>query len=163
SETLAEHERWVNLYQRHRGAMAMASPGASPAPAGGASPGPAAHGVPGPASSPGAPRGSAPPPPGRLWPTPLAAPPRGPATGRGGLRYADNGCRSSSPPDPLMGVRTPSDETPEVFAPVGPRPLSAVLLALVLFFALISNGRPIGAGDTRPTERVAASLVRERN
>jgi len=62
-----------------------------------------------------------------------------------------------------MGVRTPSDETPEVFAAVGPRPPSAVLLGLVLFVALVSNGRPIDAGDPRPTERVAASLVRERN
>ena len=30
SETLAEHDRWVDLYQRHRGAMAMAGPGTSP-------------------------------------------------------------------------------------------------------------------------------------
>jgi len=40
SETLAEHERWVNLYQRHRGAMAAGSappgsppPGSPPPPA----------------------------------------------------------------------------------------------------------------------------------
>jgi hypothetical protein len=32
---------------------------------------------------------------------------------------------------------------------------------VLLFVALVANGRPIGAGDTRPTERVAASLVRE--
>lgn len=34
SETLAEHERWVTLYQRHRGAVALASPalGSSPSP-----------------------------------------------------------------------------------------------------------------------------------
>jgi hypothetical protein len=31
----------------------------------------------------------------------------------------------------------------------------------VLFFLMVSNGRPIGAGDTRPTERAAASLVTE--
>jgi UPF0755 protein len=30
SETLAEHERWVNLYQRHRGAVAQAAPSPSP-------------------------------------------------------------------------------------------------------------------------------------
>jgi len=68
SETLAEHERWVNLYQRHRGTLAMASPGAStgpgaaPSPRPAASPGAAAQGVPGPASSPAAPRASARPP-----------------------------------------------------------------------------------------------------
>jgi hypothetical protein len=50
-----------------------------------------------------------------------------------------------------------------------PRPTSApsavatVALGAVLLFALLSNGRPIGAGDTRPTERVAASLVQEGN
>jgi UPF0755 protein len=30
SETLAEHERWVNQYQRHRGAVAQAAPSPSP-------------------------------------------------------------------------------------------------------------------------------------
>ena len=30
SETLAEHERWVNLYQRHRGAVAQAAPSPRP-------------------------------------------------------------------------------------------------------------------------------------
>ena len=30
SETLAEHERWVNLYQRHRGAVAQTAPSPSP-------------------------------------------------------------------------------------------------------------------------------------
>jgi UPF0755 protein len=30
SESLAEHERWVNLYQRHRGAVAQAAPSPSP-------------------------------------------------------------------------------------------------------------------------------------
>lgn len=30
SETLAEHERWVNLYQRHRGAVAQAAPSPGP-------------------------------------------------------------------------------------------------------------------------------------
>ncbi len=61
SETLAEHERWVNLYQRHRGAVAMASP-ASPGPGPVPSPGAAVQGAPGPAASPAAPRASARPP-----------------------------------------------------------------------------------------------------
>jgi hypothetical protein len=38
---------------------------------------------------------------------------------------------------------------------------SALGLSAGLFLLLVSNGRPIGAGDTRPTERVAASLVQE--
>jgi UPF0755 protein len=32
SETLAEHERWVNQYQRHRSAMAATAPSAAPSP-----------------------------------------------------------------------------------------------------------------------------------
>jgi len=58
-----------------------------------------------------------------------------------------------------MGVRTPADETPWEPPPIGPSPLSAVLLAVVLFVLLVSNGRPIGSADARPTERVAATLV----
>jgi hypothetical protein len=60
-----------------------------------------------------------------------------------------------------MGGRTPEPETAQEAPPAGPPPLSAVLLALVLFVALMANGRPIGSGDARPTERVAASLVQE--
>ncbi len=63
-----------------------------------------------------------------------------------------------------MGVRTP-EQARVVERPrqVGP-PLTAALgLALVLWALLLSNGRPIGAGDTRATERVAASLVQEGN
>jgi len=30
SETLAEHERWVNQYQRHRRSVAQAAPSPSP-------------------------------------------------------------------------------------------------------------------------------------
>jgi len=61
-----------------------------------------------------------------------------------------------------MGVRTPEAarviETPRQLGP----PLTAALgLAVLLWAALLSNGRPIGAGDTRATERVAASLVQE--
>jgi hypothetical protein len=61
-----------------------------------------------------------------------------------------------------MGGRTPEPEAP-LPPPVGPSPLSAALLAFVLFVALIANGRPIGSGDARPTERVAASLAQEGN
>ncbi len=60
-----------------------------------------------------------------------------------------------------MGGRTPEPEEP-LPPPVGPSPVSAVLLGLVLFVALVANGRPIGSGDARPTERVAASLVQQR-
>jgi hypothetical protein len=65
-----------------------------------------------------------------------------------------------------MGVRAPREEVEEPeWAPrpriMGP-PLSAcALLAAVVFVLLVSNGRPIGAGDTRATERVAASIVGE--
>ena len=61
-----------------------------------------------------------------------------------------------------MGGRTPEPEAP-LPPPVGPSPLSAAALGLVLFVALVANGRPIGSGDARPTERVAASLVHEGN
>jgi hypothetical protein len=44
---------------------------------------------------------------------------------------------------------------------MGPAPAAAAVVGLALVALLISNGRPIGAGDTRPTERVAASLVDE--
>jgi hypothetical protein len=44
-----------------------------------------------------------------------------------------------------------------------PSLVEALGLALALFFLLIANGRPIGAGDTRPTERVAASFVQQGN
>jgi hypothetical protein len=60
-----------------------------------------------------------------------------------------------------MGVRTPTEETPFEPAAAGPSPLSAALLGLAAFVLLIANGRPIGSADARPTERVAASLVRE--
>ena len=59
-----------------------------------------------------------------------------------------------------MAGRTPEpDLRPSL--PIGPGPGSAALVGLVLLLLLVSNGRPIGAGDTRPTERVAASLVGE--
>ena len=63
-----------------------------------------------------------------------------------------------------MGVRTPPDDTPYEPPPrIGPSPASAVALALLLLVALVSNGRPIGAADARPTERVAASLLQQAN
>jgi len=61
-----------------------------------------------------------------------------------------------------MGGRTPEPEAP-LPPPVGPSQLSALVLGFVLFVALIANGRPIGSGDARPTERVAASLAQEGN
>jgi hypothetical protein len=61
-----------------------------------------------------------------------------------------------------MGVRSP-EERGEVWRPrYAPLAFGAAIsLAAVLWLLLLSNGRPIGAGDTRPTERVAASLVQE--
>lgn len=64
-----------------------------------------------------------------------------------------------------MGVRTASEEDVLLYEPPA-EPLrwaSAVLLALILVIVFLANGRPIGAGDTRATERVAASLVHERD
>lgn len=59
-----------------------------------------------------------------------------------------------------MAGRSPEEDyRPSL--PIGPTPAAAALLAIVLFVILIANGRPIGAGDTRPTERVAASLAGE--
>lgn len=59
-----------------------------------------------------------------------------------------------------MAGRSPeADDRPSL--PIGPSPWAAVLLALGVFALLVANGRPIGAGDTRPTERVAASLAGE--
>ena len=64
-----------------------------------------------------------------------------------------------------MGVRTHDSEVRHLprSLPRGPSLSSALALAAVLLVLLLSNGRPIGAGDTRPTERVAASLVQEGN
>ena len=56
-------------------------------------------------------------------------------------------------------LRSPSDETPYEPPPIGPPPLSAALLGFVLLVVLVSNGRPIGSADARPTERVAATLA----
>lgn len=64
-----------------------------------------------------------------------------------------------------MGVRTYESEVSSLprSLPRGPSLVSALGLCAVLLLLLLSNGRPIGAGDTRPTERVAASLVQEGN
>jgi len=62
-----------------------------------------------------------------------------------------------------MGVRVPERDL-SLFPrslPRGPSLRSALGLGGALFLLLLSNGRPIGAGDTRPTERAAASLVQE--
>ncbi len=61
-----------------------------------------------------------------------------------------------------MGVRSP-EEPPWVYQPAAREPsLSSTLaLAAALFLALIANGRPIGSGDTRVSEHVAASLAVE--
>jgi hypothetical protein len=60
-----------------------------------------------------------------------------------------------------MGVRSwedPLEKPPRV---VGPPLLAAAAVALGLLVLLLSNGRPIGSGDARPTERVAASIAQE--
>ena len=59
-----------------------------------------------------------------------------------------------------MGVRAYErrGERPRARAAEPARAQSAGL-ALLLFLLLVANGRPIPSGDTRPTERVAASLV----
>lgn len=63
-----------------------------------------------------------------------------------------------------MGVRTPEQARVVPRPPrIGPPLAAALALALVLWALLLSNGRPIGAGDTRASERVAASLVQEGN
>jgi hypothetical protein len=64
-----------------------------------------------------------------------------------------------------MGVRTYESEIGHLprSLPRGPSLASALGLSAALLVVLLSNGRPIGAGDTRPTERVAASLVQEGN
>jgi hypothetical protein len=61
-----------------------------------------------------------------------------------------------------MGVRVPPERR-ERLRVIGPSPAAAIALGAVLFLALVSNGRPIDSGDTRPTERVAASLVQQGN
>jgi hypothetical protein len=60
-----------------------------------------------------------------------------------------------------MGVRSweePLEKPPQV---MGPPLLGAAGVALGTLLLLVCNGRPIGSGDTRPTERAAASLVQE--
>ncbi len=61
-----------------------------------------------------------------------------------------------------MGVRTPPPaERDERRARFAPRRRVALGVALLVFTALLCNGRPIPSGDTRANERVAASLSRE--
>jgi hypothetical protein len=59
----------------------------------------------------------------------------------------------------LAGRSPEADHRPSL--PIGPPRAAAAAVGFALFAILIANGRPIGAGDTRPTERVAASLVGE--
>jgi hypothetical protein len=60
-----------------------------------------------------------------------------------------------------MGGRAPQGDYEEQPGQpfLAPSPLHVLLVALLVFVVLVANGRPIGAGDTRPTERVATSLV----
>jgi hypothetical protein len=64
-----------------------------------------------------------------------------------------------------LAVRTPEPvEPPEEEwrpGPAGPSTLEGVLLGAAVALLLLANGRPIGAGDTRANEYVAASVVQE--
>jgi hypothetical protein len=63
-----------------------------------------------------------------------------------------------------MGVRVPDQEPVTVHAPaLAPFLPAAIAIALLALAGLLANGRPIGAGDTRANERVAVSLVEERD
>jgi hypothetical protein len=63
-----------------------------------------------------------------------------------------------------MGVRFPEEQPLPVRAPrVRPLVAPALAVAAVALAVLLANGRPIGAGDTRASERVAVSLVEERD
>ncbi len=63
-----------------------------------------------------------------------------------------------------MGVRTFEEDAVVYEPPAEPLRLAVpVTLGLILLLAFLVNGRAIGAGDTRATERVAASLVHERD
>jgi hypothetical protein len=66
-----------------------------------------------------------------------------------------------------MGVRSPEGGGEEGWIwqgpAVEPSRVAALTVALVLTLLLLSNGRPIPAGDTRVNDHVAASLVQERD
>jgi hypothetical protein len=67
-----------------------------------------------------------------------------------------------------MGVRAPESRDATFGStydarPVGGSPTKALLLGIVLFFLLLSNGRAIESGDTHVNARVAASLALERD
>jgi hypothetical protein len=65
-----------------------------------------------------------------------------------------------------LAVRAPEPLEPQEEwqpAPVGPSAGEGLLLGLAVGLLLLANGRPIGAGDTRANEYVAASLVEEGN
>ncbi len=60
-----------------------------------------------------------------------------------------------------MDVRAPTHAADWEWRPArfAPRVSAALGVAALVFVLLVANGRPIPAGDTRPSERVAASLV----
>jgi hypothetical protein len=59
-----------------------------------------------------------------------------------------------------MGGRSPESAEPIPLPPLlAPSLLESAAIFFLVLLVLLANGRPIGAGDTRPTERVAASLV----
>lgn len=60
-----------------------------------------------------------------------------------------------------MGVRSPEGDAPIIAGSVAREPSlrATLLLALAVFVILVANGRPIGSGDSRVSEHVAASLV----
>ena len=63
-----------------------------------------------------------------------------------------------------MAVRAPEPVEPEEDwrpAFTGPTVAEGLLLGVAVSVLLLVNGRPIGAGDTRANEYVAASLVEE--
>jgi hypothetical protein len=65
-----------------------------------------------------------------------------------------------------MAVRAPEQVEPEDDwrpEPAGPSRAEGMLLGLAVSLLLLANGRPIGAGDTRANEYVAASVVLERD
>jgi hypothetical protein len=61
----------------------------------------------------------------------------------------------------LGGRSAPDEDVHVIYEPAPPSPhwASALSLGCLLFVLLLSNGRPIGAGDTRATEYLSKSLV----
>jgi cell division protein YceG involved in septum cleavage len=76
SRTLAEHQRWVNLYQKHHGTPPSVSPGASPSPSLTSSPSTPPNASPNPSPS------ASPSPSPRLSPSPRRSPAPAPSRAR---------------------------------------------------------------------------------